>query len=228
MIYPKARSFEHRGFIGCLYQTVSVPLSPDTNLSSLSLFHSLHHSQLLPHFHLPSKAMQMQVIATLTTFSSSFQQQTHFNNLLPKSLFPSQPTKALQKLLFYPQKTPRKRSARNLTKTATTHASLLEAPVLWAGRLCVYYALLKTGLAGSQANPLVAGGLDSFFSLSFFFLGFDCYFFICLLLFLGLEGGGVNVSESGDLGFSKWLENIQGKPGMWLSLLVYLIIVNAM
>ncbi|KAK4842485.1 hypothetical protein QYF36_022509 [Acer negundo] len=28
--------------------------------------------------------------------------------------------------------------------------------VLWAGRLCIYYALLKTGLAGSQANPFVS------------------------------------------------------------------------
>ncbi|KAJ0020911.1 hypothetical protein Pint_31355 [Pistacia integerrima] len=146
--------------------------------------------------------MQMQVITNLITSSSPFQHQSHFNNLLPKSLFPSQPSKTLQKLLFYPHRTPQKTSPRNLTKTTTTHASLLEAPVLWVGRLCVYYALLKAGLAGSQDNPFVSG----------------------------LESGGVTVSESGDLGFSKWLENIQGKPGLWLSLLVYLvdwIILNA-
>ncbi|XP_073006394.1 uncharacterized protein [Typha latifolia] len=35
-------------------------------------------------------------------------------------------------------------------------SSLLESPVLWVGRLCVYYALLKVGLAGSQANPFVS------------------------------------------------------------------------
>ncbi|WOL03922.1 hypothetical protein Cni_G12642 [Canna indica] len=34
-------------------------------------------------------------------------------------------------------------------------SSLLEAPVLWAGRVCVFYALLKAGLVGSQQNPFV-------------------------------------------------------------------------
>ncbi|MBA0669048.1 hypothetical protein Goklo_001901 [Gossypium klotzschianum] len=63
-------------------------------------------------------------------------------------------------------------------------ASMIEAPVLWAGRLCIYYALLKSGLAGSQANPFVSG----------------------------LEENGDSVGESGDLGFSKWLDNIRGKP----------------
>lgn len=50
--------------------------------------------------------------------------------------------------------------------------------MLWAGRVCIFYALLKTGLAGSQANPLVSD----------------------------LEAGG------NDLGFSKWIEDLQGKP----------------
>ncbi|GER50766.1 7-dimethyl-8-ribityllumazine synthase [Striga asiatica] len=37
------------------------------------------------------------------------------------------------------------------------NASLLQTPVaLWAGRLCVFYALLKAGLAGSPSNPLVS------------------------------------------------------------------------
>ncbi|KAE9462320.1 hypothetical protein C3L33_05777, partial [Rhododendron williamsianum] len=30
------------------------------------------------------------------------------------------------------------------------NASLLEAPVLWVGRMCIFYALVKLGLAGSQ------------------------------------------------------------------------------
>jgi hypothetical protein len=64
------------------------------------------------------------------------------------------------------------------------NASLLEAPVLWVRRVCVFYALWKAGLAGSQSNPLVAD----------------------------LEDGGGITTESGDLGFSKWLDNIQGKP----------------
>ncbi|KAJ8770896.1 hypothetical protein K2173_021811 [Erythroxylum novogranatense] len=91
------------------------------------------------------------------------------------------PAKAL-KGLFFLRKT---RSFTSRTANATSiHASLLEAPVLWAGRLCIFYALLKAGLAGSKANPLVSD-MDGF--------------------------GGVAV-DSGDLGFSKLLENIQGKP----------------
>ncbi|KAJ1697594.1 hypothetical protein LUZ63_006106 [Rhynchospora breviuscula] len=57
------------------------------------------------------------------------------------------------------------------TKSLPTHstatkvaASLIETPVLWAGKLCVQYILIKAGLAGSEANPLIAselgGGLD--------------------------------------------------------------------
>lgn len=42
------------------------------------------------------------------------------------------------------------------------------------------------------------------------------------LCFLGLESGGGSVAESGDLGFSKWLENLQGKPGQWPIGLLYL------
>jgi hypothetical protein len=38
-------------------------------------------------------------------------------------------------------------------------ASLLEGPVLlWAGRLCVYYALIHVGLAGSPRNPFLSHG----------------------------------------------------------------------
>lgn len=38
-------------------------------------------------------------------------------------------------------------------------ASLLEGPVLvWAGRLCLYYALLHAGLAGSPRNPFLSHG----------------------------------------------------------------------
>ncbi|XAR62897.1 hypothetical protein NMG60_11017814 [Bertholletia excelsa] len=40
--------------------------------------------------------------------------------------------------------------------TTKVQASLLEAPILWAGRLCIFYALLKSGLAGSPANPFLS------------------------------------------------------------------------
>lgn len=84
--------------------------------------------------------------------------------VLPKTLFPGfgcEPTIALKRLLLG---TTRGRKLK-LTISTTTHASLLESPVLWAGRLCIFYALLKAGLAGSQANPLVSG-LPLFSSVS--------------------------------------------------------------
>ncbi|KAL1557458.1 hypothetical protein AAHA92_08032 [Salvia divinorum] len=53
-------------------------------------------------------------------------------------------------------------------RSTAPSATLLEAPVLWAGRLCIFYALLKAGLAGSPDNPIVSdmesGGLDLGFS----------------------------------------------------------------
>ncbi|XP_057956410.1 uncharacterized protein LOC131149726 [Malania oleifera] len=117
-----------------------------------------------------------------TTFPSPFPPKitnTHHPNftiLLPKTLFPgfaNYPTKALKKFLYA-----RKGSSGKSTVFTNTHASLLETPVLWVGRLCIFYALLKAGLAGSPASPLVSD----------------------------LETG------ADDLGFSKWLENLQRKP----------------
>ncbi|KAK8923818.1 hypothetical protein KSP39_PZI019594 [Platanthera zijinensis] len=46
-------------------------------------------------------------------------------------------------------------------------SSLLESPVLWAGRMCVFYALLKAGLAGSASNPFISSGLDDGDDLGF-------------------------------------------------------------
>ncbi|XP_058108522.1 uncharacterized protein LOC131251672 [Magnolia sinica] len=56
-------------------------------------------------------------------------------------------------------------------------ASLIEAPVLWAGRVCIFYALLRAGLAGSHQNPLVSDIM----------------------------------TETDDMGFSKWLDSMQGR-----------------
>ncbi|XP_054796801.1 uncharacterized protein LOC129302150 [Prosopis cineraria] len=101
-------------------------------------------------------------------------------SILPKSLFPTfQPeSKALKRWIFSTKPTLHRRTP----KTGTAHASLLETPVLWAGRLCIFYALLKAGLAGSRENPLVSD------------LEID------------------DSDESGDLGFSKWTQSILGKP----------------
>ncbi|CAI9106784.1 OLC1v1006003C1 [Oldenlandia corymbosa var. corymbosa] len=47
------------------------------------------------------------------------------------------------------------------TRSRTINATLLEAPVLWAGRVCIFYALLKAGLAGSPSSPLIPSDLET-------------------------------------------------------------------
>ncbi|KAI3969334.1 hypothetical protein MKW92_010881 [Papaver armeniacum] len=58
-----------------------------------------------------------------------------------------------------------KRSSCISMTTATTtnrrrygklSASLLEAPVIWAGRVCIFYVLLKAGFAGSPDSPFLS------------------------------------------------------------------------
>ncbi|KAG9155696.1 hypothetical protein Leryth_003974 [Lithospermum erythrorhizon] len=90
----------------------------------------------------------------------SFSVTTSPPTLLPKSLFP--PLSA--RFYFGNCKNGIFICSSNVSKTIPLRGSLLESPVLWAGRLCIYYALLKAGLAGSSANPLVSdmdvGGAD--------------------------------------------------------------------
>ncbi|OIW07300.1 hypothetical protein TanjilG_11934 [Lupinus angustifolius] len=114
------------------------------------------------------------------TFISPLQQPFSYN-LNPKSLFPSFESEPLKRFIFSKKKT----SLCTRTKTTITHASLIEAPVLWAGRICIFYALLKAGLAGSKDNPLVSD--------------------------LGIVDANENESDA-DLGFSKWTQSILGKP----------------
>ncbi|KAF6149357.1 hypothetical protein GIB67_016895 [Kingdonia uniflora] len=68
--------------------------------------------------------------------------------LLHKSLIPS-----FQKLLWTKSYS---NTHNGNIREIPFHASLIEAPVLWVGRLCIYYALLKAGLAGSQENPFAS------------------------------------------------------------------------
>nr|XP_025645303.1 uncharacterized protein LOC112740849 isoform X2 [Arachis hypogaea] len=89
------------------------------------------------------------------TFASPLQQSIVFHTLTPSTLLP--------KTLFPPSISLRGFNTSlfatinsNKTKTAPSRASLIETPVLWLGRLCIFYALLKAGLAGSHANPLVS------------------------------------------------------------------------
>ncbi|KAE9604947.1 hypothetical protein Lal_00036885 [Lupinus albus] len=114
------------------------------------------------------------------TFLSPLQQPSSYN-LYPKSLFPSFDSEPFKRFIFSKKTT----SLCSRTKTTITHASLIEAPVLWVGRICIFYALLKSGLAGSKANPLVSD--------------------------LGIVDSNENDS-GGDLGFSKWTQSILGKP----------------
>ncbi|KAL3752060.1 hypothetical protein ACJRO7_012817 [Eucalyptus globulus] len=74
--------------------------------------------------------------------------------LLPKSLFPAFEARFLERLLHPPRRGAG--AERPALVARAVNASLMEAPLLWAGRLCVFYALLKAGLAGSEANPLVS------------------------------------------------------------------------
>lgn len=53
-------------------------------------------------------------------------------------------------------------SERKKKRSSRIEASLIETPVLlWAGRVCIHYALLKVGLAGSPSNPLASSDLGS-------------------------------------------------------------------
>ncbi|KAF9596234.1 hypothetical protein IFM89_008397 [Coptis chinensis] len=111
-----------------------------------------------------------------SSFSSPFQEMKYRRDpslvLLPKSLFPGSEG-ALRR--SFPITTT---TTRNGKATQTfINASLIENPVVWASRLCIYYALLKAGLVGSPASPIFS---DSQGSIA-------------------------------DLGFSKWLEGLQGR-----------------
>ncbi|XP_010535909.1 PREDICTED: uncharacterized protein LOC104811061 [Tarenaya hassleriana] len=132
---------------------------PLSLVQTTSLSYSCFPSQSIPNF-------------------SNFVKPSHY--LLQKSLLPgfgADPRITLHRFLLLTRKSKK-------ISDGSVRASLLESPVLWAGRICVFYALLKAGLAGSKSNPIVSG----------------------------LETGGISVEDDGDLGFSKWLENIRGKP----------------
>ncbi|XP_043692064.1 uncharacterized protein LOC122642608 [Telopea speciosissima] len=85
----------------------------------------------------PFQAIQI----TGTQFNSSF---------LSKTLFPSLGTVPFT---FITLRRSHNASIGKLNVTGV-HASLIHSPVLWVGRLCIFYALLKAGLAGSPASPL--------------------------------------------------------------------------
>jgi hypothetical protein len=140
------------------------------------------------------------------TLFSSLQITTTFHSLNPSSTI-------LHKSLL-----PRFSPSISLTKktrttiTTTTRASLLETPVLWVGRICIFYALLKTGFVGSPSNPLLSGLVYSFYHCSFTVVNF--FLLVKFFVFSDLEISDGESNESGDLGFSKWTQSILGKPGM--------------
>ncbi|KAK4380727.1 hypothetical protein RND71_002589 [Anisodus tanguticus] len=126
------------------------------------------------------------------------------------------------------------------TGPTTMHATLLEAPVLWAGRVRVFHTLLKAGLAGSPSNPLLSGicftpsvskCVWSSFSVGsvktgttnihatlleapVLWAGRVCVFYA--LLKAGLAGSSLvsdlETNGNADLDFAKWFEELQSKP----------------
>ncbi|KAI4383667.1 hypothetical protein MLD38_009476 [Melastoma candidum] len=95
---------------------------------------------------------------------------------LPASPFPSDCRRCLKLRGF----------TRKAAASIAVSASLVEAPLVWAGRLCVFYALLKAGLAGSDRNPLVSE--------------------------LGVGEVATGDESGGDLGFSKWVDKFMKNP----------------
>ncbi|XP_074563851.1 uncharacterized protein LOC141820438 [Curcuma longa] len=72
---------------------------------------------------------------------------------------------SLSKALLLPPipssfRVPKLKSSRG-GRSPMVSSSLLEAPVIWVGRICIFYALLKAGLAGSQSNPFVPSDLSN-------------------------------------------------------------------
>lgn len=121
-----------------------------------------------------------------TNFGSPFQSTNtqikgkHQNpSYLPKQLLPCFEL-ALNRSSYISTTTTHK-----IGKISHLHASLLEAPVLWAGRVCIFYVLLKAGLAGSQANPFISG-----FFLLLLFIFFCLKIFFTYLLFYGVNING--------------------------------------
>ncbi|KAL5707726.1 hypothetical protein ACHQM5_018591 [Ranunculus cassubicifolius] len=99
--------------------------------------------------------------SSLSLFHSSFSSSPLDNNLnktrkdqssLPKSLFPISEI-SLRKSNI--SSTITNTSTRGGGAITTLNASLIENPVIWGCRLCVYYALLKAGLVGSNATASV-------------------------------------------------------------------------
>ena len=86
---------------------------------------------------------------------------------------------------------------------------------MWAGRVCIFYALLRVGLAGSQSNPLVSGCVRH---LCFFISRLLNVFIWKSCVYDCFSSPDLEFSDGeiiSDLGFSKWLEVVRGKPGLW-------------
>ncbi|CAN0891097.1 hypothetical protein LINGRAHAP2_LOCUS16815 [Linum grandiflorum] len=118
-----------------------------------------------------------------TSSSSTFQSRLYTSTLLPRS-----PDHSLKKWLNLSSRSSTSCRSRNFAANAI-QASMLQSPVLWAGRVFAFYALLRLGLAGSKSNPFVSD-------------------------LVGERGrrGAAGVAEDGDFGFSKLLQLITGDP----------------
>lgn len=75
--------------------------------------------------------------------------------------------------------------SRNAKLESLVRSSLVEGPVLWAGRLCVFYALLKAGLAGSRSSPLSPSGSSMFILFESLIRCIPLFFLISVLHLIG-------------------------------------------
>ncbi|KAJ6822205.1 uncharacterized protein M6B38_389900 [Iris pallida] len=130
---------------------------------------------------LPSSSSSSSIISTSPCSSNG--NQHHLP--LPKTLFLSSTTH-----LKPPPSAANTKSCTNnkggvRISTAASASLLQRYPVLFdAGRVCIFYALLKAGLAGSPSNPFISSSSSA---AADFPVGGD------------------------DLGFSQWFESFQGR-----------------
>ncbi|KAL4576863.1 hypothetical protein LXL04_012963 [Taraxacum kok-saghyz] len=95
------------------------------------------------------------------TFTHTFTTKSHHHTtgaaVLPNALFPPSALPIFgRNIKGFPLNWSLISDRRSGIGRSSIKSSLIEAPVLWAGRVCIFYALLKAGLAGSPSNPLAS------------------------------------------------------------------------
>ncbi|MCL7037751.1 hypothetical protein MKW94_014470 [Papaver nudicaule] len=82
--------------------------------------------------------------------------QTKGRNNNPSYLLPKQLLHCFDRVLNRSSCISITSATTNRRRSGKLSASLLEAPVIWAGRVCIFYALLKAGFAGPPDSPFLS------------------------------------------------------------------------